>query len=93
MMTTIQKNNIIALLNNGDALNLFINLKFRWMDEGMYEDFNEYTKLMAKYLPKDAQKIQGTKRPFGVKCIYGGEKLHIFVKQKVGGFCLCAKMG
>ena len=72
------------LVNSSKVLNTFINLKYRWEDEKMYENFNDYAEVMIQSIKeetkKDVKLIKGTKRPFGVSFEIEGLKFNLFLK-------------
>lgn len=76
---------ISNLVNNNSVLNTFINLKFRWEDEGRYENFNDYANVMLKSVEKATSEnvtlVKGTKRPFGIVFEMNGKKLKLFLKM------------
>lgn len=76
---------ITNLVNNNSVLNTFINLKFRWEDEGRYENFNDYANVMLKSVEKatgeNVTLVKGTKRPFGIVFEMKGKKLKLFLKM------------
>ncbi len=78
------KTTITNLVNNNSVLNTFINLKFRWEDEGRYENFNDYANVMLKSVEKatgeNVKLVKGTKRPFGIVFEMNGKKLKLFLK-------------
>ena len=78
------KATLTNLVNSSAVLNTFINLKFRWEDEGKYENFNDYAKVMIEAIKKGTKKdvklIKGTKRPFGVSFEMEGLKFNLFLK-------------
>ena len=78
------KTTLNNLVNSSTVLNTFINLKFRWDDEGKYENFNDYAKVMIQAIKKETKKdiklIKGTKRPFGVSFEMEGLKFNLFLK-------------
>lgn len=78
------KTTLTNLVNSSAVLNTFINLKFRWEDEGKYENFNDYAKVMIQAIKKETKKnvklIKGTKRPFGVSFEMEGLKFNLFLK-------------
>ena len=52
----------------------------RWQDEKEYEDFNEYTEVMAcnvKNVIGDITNVTGTQHPFGIKFTHNNKKLHL----------------
>ena len=92
----IMKETISKLVNAMTVLNTFVNLKWRWLDEGRYEDFNEYAKVMLssvkKATGKDIELMCGTKRPFGIIFKMDGVKLKLFLKSDNRGYWLaCGK--
>lgn len=78
------KTTLTNLVNSSAVLNTFINLKFRWEDEGKYENFNDYAKVMIEAIKKETKKnvklIKGTKRPFGVSFEMEVLKFNLFLK-------------
>ncbi len=92
MKTTLTK-----LVNNNSVLNTFVNLKFRWEDEGRYENFNDYANVMLKSVEKatgeNVKLVKGTKRPFGIVFEMNGKKLKLFLKMSGRGCWLaCASV-
>lgn len=84
------------LVNSYLVLNAFANLKYRWLDEAGYEDFNEYAKIMQKSIEKEIGQgiklISGTQRPFGIKFELNGEKFKLFMKSNNQSYWLaCTK--
>jgi hypothetical protein len=71
---------LVSVIHNLKNVVFVSNLRERWLCEYKYEDFEEYTKAMAKILPDGATQIKGTKRPFGVKFEYNGKQHHIYLK-------------
>lgn len=91
-MTTTEKENIIKVLNDINAIRKFSYLYERWQDEKEYEDFNEYVVAMMKSMPEGSTLIKGSKRPFGVTFNYGGSKVQVALKTS-GQYCsLTAKV-
>lgn len=90
-MTQTERQNVINVLNNRPTLECFYYLYERWQDEKEYEDFNDYVKVMMKYMPEGATLVKGTKRPFGVVINYGGNKIHISLKLRSKDVILTAK--
>ena len=91
------KETISKLVNTMAVLNTFANLKFRWEDEGRYEDFNEYANVMLnsvkKAINKDVKLVKGTKRPFGIVFEMEGVKFNLFLKSNNRGYWLaCSKL-
>lgn len=43
-------------VNSGNLIRTFANLSFRWEDEWRYEDFDDYTKVMADSISKAINK-------------------------------------
>ena len=74
------ENEIKKLVNSDEVFNTFISLYERWQDEKMYENFDEYVRIMSSYIPKNAQIIKGSKRPFGLQFSFENHKVHIFLK-------------
>ena len=78
------KATLTNLVNSSAVLNTFINLKFRWEDEGKYENFNDYAEVMIEAIKKETKKdvklVKGTKRPFGVSFEMEGLKFNLFLK-------------
>ena len=70
------------LVNSSKVLNTFINLKYRWEDEKMYENFNDYVEVMIQSIRKETNKdvklINGTKRLFGVNFEIERLKFNLF---------------
>lgn len=90
------KETIKKLVNSYSVLNTFANLKYRWLDEAGYEDFNEYAKVMQKSVEKEIGQsiklIKGTQRPFGIMFELNGENLKLFMKSNNQSYWLaCAK--
>jgi hypothetical protein len=90
------KETIKKLVNSYSVLNTFANLKYRWLDEAGYEDFNEYAKVMQKSVEKEIGQsinlIKGTQRPFGIMFELNGENLKLFMKSNNQGYWLaCTK--
>ena len=78
------KATLTNLVNSSAVLNTLINLKFRWEDEGKYENFNDYAEVMIEAIKKETKKdvklVKGTKRPFGVSFEMEGLKFNPFLK-------------
>ena len=78
------KATLTNLVNSSAVLNTLINLKFRWEDEGKYENFNDYAEVMIEAIKKETKKdvklVKGTKRPFGVSFEMEGLKFNLFLK-------------
>ena len=89
------KTTLNNLVNSSTVLNTFINLKFRWEDEGKYENFNDYAKVMIQAIKKETKKdvklIKGTKRPFGVSFEMEGLKFNLFLKTNGRSVWLACK--
>ena len=84
---------ISDILNNKAVANVFFNLYERWLDEGKYEDINDYARFIHRTLGCEGFQtvlIGGTKRPFGIKVRYEGMNVSIFVKRKGNNIVLCA---
>lgn len=79
-MNTAEKEKLIEVLNDTNAVRKFESLYYRWQDEKQYEDFNEYVNAMMESMPNGATLIKGTKRPFGVSFKYGGSQVQVFLK-------------
>ena len=45
------------LVNSSKVLNTFINLKYRWEDEKMYENFNDYAEVMIQSIKKEIDNV------------------------------------
>ena len=79
-MNKEQRQAIHALVNNGNVIRVFLNLYYRWEDECRYEDFDDYAKVMFKYMPSGAKLVRGTQEPFGLVINYGGQEISIYLK-------------
>lgn len=66
-----------------DLSPLMTNLYSRWLDEGGFEDIEEYGKVIKKNLPKGFKLTQMTKRPFGFHFTIGTDAIYaITMKSK-----------
>lgn len=78
-----------SLLANKKVSDLFFALCDRWRDEKMYEDWNEYEKIMKKAVSENSDQVftnfKATKRPFGLKFNYDGFEIHLFM-QVIGQY-------
>ena len=88
---------IAEIVDNDNIANVMFNLWERWQDEKMYEDINDYGKVIAEKIQKEfptweVKYPSGTKKPFGVKVMVNKVYLHIFVKVKNSQYLvLCGK--
>lgn len=84
---------INKVINNEQVSNTFANLWGRWQDEQMYEDINEYGKVLHGAINKigECMLFKATKKPFGVKVYRAGQLIHFFMKRKGSYLVMCAK--
>lgn len=73
------------LVNTKTVLNTLMNLKFRWEDEGRYENFDRYGEVMFNSVKKvvgdNAKFVKAMKRPFGLIFELEGVKYKLFLKM------------
>ena len=81
------KERILEFINSKDAESL-IYLRERWQDEREYEDWKDYSDLIATKVPAGFKFMKATKRPFGVEIldVETNTKLHVFLKLS-GKYC------
>lgn len=84
---------INKVINNEQVSNTFANLWGRWQDEQMYEDINEYGKVLHGAIKEidECMLFKATKKPFGVKVYRAGQLIHFFMKRKGSYLVMCAK--
>lgn len=82
-----------TVINDDNVLDAFAYLYFRWQDECMYEDINEYGKSLCERISKieNVDFVEATSEPFGVKVKYGKDTIHFFAKVKGECLSVCAK--
>lgn len=73
------------LVNNHILLQRMTYLADRWQDESKYEDFNDYAKMMHKYVCESSgyelEFVKATEIPFGIMFKYNNELVHLYVKS------------
>lgn len=93
----IKKEMTSALVNSQAIVDGFANLYCRWVDERGYEDKKEYGKAMHsivcnQFKDADIKLASTTTKPFGIKIVVDGSKVHLFLKPKGRYLVLCIKM-
>lgn len=84
--------NVALIVNEDKNFHLIDSLKERWADEREYENFSDYEEHMKKaaILPKEAEFVKATKRPFGFVVAIGGVNVNIFWKAKSPKYAVLA---
>lgn len=73
------------LFNNKKLETTLANLQARWRDEGQYEDFKDYEKVLKPIVEKlGATFVKGVKRPFGFECII--DEMHYTLSLSASGY-------
>jgi len=86
-MVVEMKKDYMMFANDQQKVDRMFQLKYRWLDEYQYEDFNDYIAEMKKIIPSHWKFIKGTKKPFGFIVTIYDIKIHIFTTPRgtIGG--------
>ena len=83
------------IVRNDKVSNVFFYLYDRWRDEYMYEDIEQYGKVLVSNINKEVCQcsfLEATTRVFGFVIKINGGELYLFAKKKESGIVLAAKV-
>lgn len=87
---------IDKVVNDESLLSLFCNLYFRWEDERMYEDINDYARAILNHIVVSTNEnptfICGTGEPFGVLVHFNKKLIHFTLKIENDYANICARV-